>query len=363
MADYRGLKKPHKPDWESALKNIRRQGTPKRVHHLELFHDGEIRETIIRRFGLADGLNPKSPDFGRQKYIAFQRFIGMDHVSVNLVGMAFPMKRQVTEDTAALKRQAGRSFIDEHAGVITNWQEFEKYPWPDPNTPAATSELEWYQKNLPDDLCIFSHTGHFAEYLSWLMGYETLSYALYDQRDLVKALASRILQYHTAELKRVLQFSRVKAIWGSDDMGFKTGTLIAPNDMREFVLTGHKALARMAHDAGRLYLLYSCGNLSTIMDDLTDDVKIDGKHSFEDTIEDVRRVKHTYGRKIALLGGIDVDFLCRADESAIRQRVRDTLDTCLAGGGYCLGSGNSVANYVPVDNYLAMVDEGRLHHA
>jgi uroporphyrinogen decarboxylase len=28
-------------------------------------------------------------------------------------------------------------------------------------------------------------------------------------------------------------------------------------------------------------------------------------------------------------------------------------------GGYCLGSGNSVANYVPLDNYLAMVDEGR----
>ena len=92
-----------------------------------------------------------------------------------------------------------------------------------------------------------------------------------------------------------------------------------------------------------------------------DDVKIDGKHSFEDTIEDVREAKRTYGRRIALLGGIDVDFLCRADEDAIRRRVRDTLDVCQPGGGYGLGTGNSVANYIPLDNYLTMVDEGRLY--
>ena len=28
---------------------------------------------------------------------------------------------------------------------------------------------------------------------------------------------------------------------------------------------------------------------------------------------------------------------------------------------YCLGTGNSVANYIPLANYLAMVDEGILY--
>jgi hypothetical protein len=101
------------------------------------------------------------------------------------------------------------------------------------------------------------------------------------------------------------------------------------------------------------------GNLATIYDDLIEDVGIDGKHSFEDTIEDVRELKSIYGDRIALLGGIDVDFLCRASPEAIRQRVRNTLDICMPGGGYCLGTGNSVANYIPLENYLAMVDEGR----
>jgi uroporphyrinogen decarboxylase len=97
------------------------------------------------------------------------------------------------------------------------------------------------------------------------------------------------------------------------------------------------------------------------MDDLIDTVKIDVKHSFEDTIEDVRDLKHTYGQKIALLGGIDIDFLCRSTPEEIRKQVRNTLDICIPGGGYCLGTGNSVANYIPMDNYLAMVDEGMLY--
>jgi uroporphyrinogen decarboxylase len=191
------------------------------------------------------------------------------------------------------------------------------------------------------------------------MGYETLCYSLFDQRDLVQAIADRTLEIDRQILDRLLEFDRVKLIWGSDDMGFRSQPLISPDDMRELVLPGHKALAKMTHDAGRLYILHSCGNLATIMDDLIDDVGIDARHSWEDTIMDVREAKALWGDRMAILGGIDMDFLCRADEAAIRQRVRDTLDVCVPGGGYCLGSGNSVANYVPLDHYLAMLDEGR----
>jgi uroporphyrinogen decarboxylase len=209
-------------------------------------------------------------------------------------------------------------------------------------------------------MCIFARgVSHFAEYLCWLMGYETLCFALYDRPDLVQALADRLLDLYRATLSRLLEFDRIKVVFASDDMGHKTGLLFSPDHMRRYVLAGHKAMARMSHDAGRPYLLHACGNLSDIMDDLVDDVGIDAKHSFEDTIEDVRDLKATYGRKIALLGGIDVDFLCRSDEAAIRARVRDTLDVCMPGGGYCLGTGNSVTNYIPLEHYLAMLDEGR----
>ncbi|MCX5757214.1 MAG: hypothetical protein NTU83_01650 [Candidatus Hydrogenedentes bacterium] len=193
---------------------------------------------------------------------------------------------------------------------------------------------------------------------SWAMR-ETLCIALCEQRDLVEAITRRLVGAYRVFLKRLLEFDRVKIVWGSDDMGYRGGPLISPDDLRAFVLPGHKLMAEMSHAAGRPYLLHACGNLSLIMDDLLDDVRIDAKHSFEDTIERVTEVKDTYGRRIALLGGLDVDFLCRASEAEVRVRVRETLEKCMPGGGYVLGTGNSVANYIPLDNYLAMLDEGR----
>ncbi len=95
------------------------------------------------------------------------------------------------------------------------------------------------------------------------------------------------------------------------------------------------------------------------MDDLVGAVRIDGRHSYEDAILPVVEAKRRYGDRISIIGGIDMDFLCRAGESEVRRRVRDTLEACARGGGYCLGTGNTVANYLPVENYLAMLDEGR----
>ena len=360
MAQYEGLLKKHQPDYQGLIDNILRKGTPRRVYHMELFHDQEIRTAIAARFDLMKGVGRDCPDYNLKEIIAVNRFIGWDYVCASLdVGLQF--HNVTTDDTAELARDKGRTFRDEHVGPVTNWEQFEKYPWPNINTPSATKTLEFLQENLPDDMCICGFTGHFAEELSWLPGYETLCYMLFEQPDLVHAIADKLMEYYHQTVVKMLQFDKVKLMWATDDMGFKTGLLISPGDTRKYVLPGHSMLADMSHQAGIPYLLHSCGMLDDIMPDLINDVKIDAKHSFEDTIEDVRDAKRKYGKQIALIGGLDIDFLCRSDEQAIRQRVRQTLDACMPGGGYCLGTGNSVANYIPLENYLAMVDEGRLY--
>ena len=288
-----------------------------------------------------------------------QRFLGYDYVRVSLDGAGIAIPRHTADDTAELSHEGGRRFVEEHRGPITTWEEFKTFPWPEIGS-WTTPSLEYVSEKLPEDMCIVG-TGfaHFCEYLTWLMGYETLCYALFDQRDLVVAIAQRLAVHFEAALRDILAFDRVKVIWGSDDMGFKNGPLISPDDLREFVLPGHKTIAAASHAAGRPYLLHTCGKVDAVMPDLIDHVGIDGKHSFEDTIESVTDAKDEYGDRIALLGGLDVDFLCRSSEESIRSRVRDTLDTCQSGGGYCLGTGNSVANYIPLDNFLIMLDEGR----
>jgi uroporphyrinogen decarboxylase len=350
-----------KPDWEALMACIRREGTPRRVHHIELFLDAEILDETCRRHGPCDDLDPADPHYELRRAVRIQQFLGYDYIRCGVDPFDMPLRFEATEDTAGkLGHKGGRNFIDEHRGPITNWDEFEQYPWPDP-AKLTTTRLEWLDKNLPEGMCVIGGGGfgHFAEHLTWLMGYTTFCTSLFEQRDLVIAIRDRLLDIEDKATDLILQHPCVKALWGSDDMGYRGGPLMAPADMKELVLTGHRTLAAKAHDRGLPYLLHSCGNLALIMDDLLDYVGIDAKHSFEDTIEDVRQVKHTYGQRIALLGGIDLDFLCRADEAAVRARVRDTLDQCMPGGGYCLGTGNSVANYIPYDNYIAMLDEGR----
>jgi len=349
-----------RPDYESWLRCLARQGTPKRVHCAELFLDPEVKDALCARFELDRDLDRRKPEYVWQREIAIQRFLGYDYVRCGVDPFSMPIKRHSIADTAGLARTAGRSFVDHETGPITSFAEFEVYPWPDP-AKLTTAALEWYERNLPDDMCISGSGGfaHFAEFLTWLMGYQTLCYALFDERGLVGAIATRLQNFYREMTRLLLQFPRVRVLWGADDMGFRTSTLISPDDLRAFVLPGHTEVAAMSHAAGRPYLLHCCGQIEAIMPDLLDVVRIDGKHSFEDTIVDVADFKRRYGKRIAVIGGIDMDFLCRADEAAVRQRVRKTLDACQPGGGYCLGTGNSVANYLPLDNYLAMLDEGR----
>ena len=59
---------------------------------------------------------------------------------------------------------------------------------------------------------------------------------------------------------------------------------------------------------------------------------------------------------VAVLGGVDVDLLSRQSPKRIRERTLEILKACAPGGGYACGSGNSITNYVPTANYLAMLE-------
>ena len=94
------------------------------------------------------------------------------------------------------------------------------------------------------------------------------------------------------------------------------------------------------------------------MNDIIDDVKIDGKHSFEDVIMPVAEAKRRWGDRVAILGGVDMDPLSRGTPEEVRARTREALAGCMPEGGFGLGSGNTIANYVPLENYFAMLEEG-----
>ena len=95
------------------------------------------------------------------------------------------------------------------------------------------------------------------------------------------------------------------------------------------------------------------------MDDLIDDVKIDAKHSTQDVIEPVGVEKQRLGSRVALLGGVDVDFITTAKCADVKAYTNNILEQCFPGGGFALGVGNWVADSIPFENYLAMCEAAR----
>lgn len=64
--------------------------------------------------------------------------------------------------------------------------------------------------------------------------------------------------------------------------------------------------------------------------------------------------------RIALLGGIDVDLLCREKpDDIVRQVVESGTRFRNNANGYALGSGNSIPDYVPAEGYLALIEAVR----
>lgn len=139
-----------------------------------------------------------------------------------------------------------------------------------------------------------------------------------------------------------------------DDLGFKSNTLLPAEEIRTLVIPQYRRVTDAVHQAGKPFLLHSCGQIFGVMDDLIRAARIDAKHSNEDQIAPFPVWVERYGDQIGNFGGIDTDAVCRLDEYSLREYITETVQKCRGHGGFAFGSGNSIPDYVPVENYLAM---------
>ena len=326
---------------------LRRGGTPARVFSFEHSVADSMKAALLKRFGLGVSAPASDVEQTGRNDIALQRFLGQE-----LLRLRLPRGRIIH----AMPKPAGR-WENEHAGCIQSFADFDRYAWPSV-ADVDFRQLDWFERNLPEQMGIIA-TVHIWEDIRALFGFETFCYKLYEEPELVEAVARKVGEYNLALARTLGGYARVHAVYGADDFGYKNGLMMPPADLERLVLRWHQAISEQAHAQGKLYLLHACGNLAEIMDHLIDTVKIDAKHSFEDVIMPVTEAKRRYGGRVSLLGGLDVDFIAREGEEAIRRKVREVLDVCHPGGGYCLGLGNWVTDYIPIDHYLAVLDEGR----
>jgi len=264
-------------------------------------------------------------------------------------------KERRAADSAVLSR-GERTWVEEGGGIIKSWEDFERIDWS--NVRADWGILDRATRYLPDGMKLTIGTSLFEAILERFLGYEDLFILSVDNPSLVAKLFETWGRKVYDAYEAAIGHPSVGAIFHADDLGYKTGTMLSPAFLREHVFPWFRKYAELAHGHGKTYWYHCCGNVFEVMDDLIDDVRIDAFHSFQDVIIPISEFLQRYGDRVAALGGIDMDNLARMEETQLRAHVKQTLSECMP-GRFALGSGNTIANYVPPANYLAMLEEGQ----
>lgn len=334
-------KRKYPADFEQLARVLRRE-TPGRQVLFEYF----VNAGLISFFNGRPFEAALTPEQKIADIIGFFHKAGYDYATIPsryFGGFSFTTADHEKKATVSLNE----------GSVITDRQSFENYNWPNPEQ-GDFELLDEMASELNDGMkFVISAPGGLLENVTSLVGFENLCFMLYEDEELSEAIfdavGSRLLRFYEI----CSSVSTVGALIVNDDWGFKTQTMIPPEMLRELVFPWHKKMVEAIHQNEKFAILHSCGNLEAVMDDVVDELKYDAKHSFEDAIIPVEDFWQQWHRKIAVLGGIDIDFLTRSNPEVITNRSSKILETTGL-HSFALGSGNSITGYIPIENYLAM---------
>jgi uroporphyrinogen decarboxylase len=250
-------------------------------------------------------------------------------------------------------------------GPIQSRADFEKYPFneiPGIFWDTYTPHLESLARIMPPGMKAYGGCGYgIFETSQDLVGYEYLCVMLYTDPELFSDLFIRIGNlYEKLWSEMVLRYRDLFVFFRmGDDLGYKNSTLLAPETIVEHILPQYRRVIRIVHRSGKKFLLHSCGNIFTVMEELLA-CGIDAKHSNEDQIAPFDRWIELYNDRIGLFGGIDVDILCQNPYDEVYRMVLEKGSAFRSRAkGWGLGSGNSIPEYVPVEGYIGMIDAAK----
>lgn len=333
-----------KPHFDNLLKVLNKQ-KPDRPTLFELCMDYPVYERLAgRSFGTC-------ADAAEALHLIVDAYAaaGYDYASTHACDYSFGQGEEAAE-----KQRKNTVSLNEGAS-ITDRASYDRFHWNDP-ADCDYSRLEKAREFLPEGMKLMV-TGPcgLLENVIAIVGFDNLCLMLYDDPDLAQEIfdqvGSRLLTYY----ENAVAYESVGLLCANDDWGFNTQTFLSPAAMRQYVFPWHKKIVDLAHRHGKPCVLHSCGYFTDMIDPVIDELHFDGKHSYEDKIQPVEECYERWNPRIAVLGGLDLDFLIRSSPEAIKQRARAMLERTMDRGGYALGTGNSVPTYLPPEHYLAML--------
>jgi len=157
----------------------------------------------------------------------------------------------------------------------------------------------------------------------------------------------------------------VYIVWGGGDLADKNGPVYGPRVFRELVLPVVKKLTDKCHEFGMAYVYRTDGVLWPIERAFFVESGSDGygeiDHQAGMTIE---KLKPRYGDRITFWGDVPCGtVLRRGTEADVVEFTKRLIDVAAPGGGFILGSSNSIMPGTPARNVVAMYETAHTYGA
>lgn len=260
----------------------------------------------------------------------------------------------------------GGALAHPRPGYIDGVDKFKSYPFGQVRDLYIKLYKPWFdalKRNMPEGMKAIGGVGNgLFENAQDLCGFEGLCIIKYDEPEMYADLFVKIgdMMYgiwdwflnEYSDLYCVVRFG--------DDLGYKSNTMLPAEDIKKHIIPQYKRIIDLVHKHKKPFLLHSCGNIFSVMDDLINIAGINAKHSNEDQIAPFSEWVDKYGAKIGNFGGIDTDHLVNLADERLAALVTETYRMAeKKKGGFAIGSGNSIPYYVNPQKYLLMLNTVR----
>ena len=324
------------PDFNRLLTAIQFQ-EPDRLPLAELWVDPPVKSAFLS--GVPEEiLDCRKEGYDVEKDIEFWNMAGYDFIRIT-PRYEFP-----------------KSWLNHPEARLSTLKEYEAYPWPAQDR-FDYSDIEKAAILLPEGMKIMASPqgGIFEE--AWMtMGYENLMMALYENPELVQKVCDSIGATLLEMFKCFSRYDHVGGFWLSDDIAYTEGLILSPEMIRHYFFPWYEQYVAIAKESGKVFFFHSDGDLTPLLDDFIA-MGFDAIHPIEPKAMDIIELKKRVGGRLALLGSVDLDFpLSRGKPEDVVQYIKKRIKAVAPGGGFAIGSSNSVTHYVPLENFQAMLD-------
>ncbi len=232
-----------------------------------------------------------------------------------------------------------------------NWEEMKRRY--DPNTPerlpADAATLGPSLANREHYIAI-NFSGPFWQLREWC-GFEPLCVMLYDNRPLVMKMLTFWEEYVSQLLERTFRCFIPDEVHLSEDMAYKSFSMISPAMTRELLLPMYKRWGAMVRKAGvPIYAMDSDGYVGELIP-----MWLEAGINVCDPIEvaagnDIVAFRKEFGKDMAYRGGVDKRAIAKGGDAILEEMRR--IEPVISGGGCIPSCDHGVPSDVSWPNYV-----------